>query len=293
MIKALGKRILRSLGLAPRRVTVSRRVGPWEEFTSNVRYQRAFIRHRKRDIPQLNALKNVHAGRDQCVIMGNGPSLNLLDLTLLKDEITFGFNAIWLNEKKMGFVPTYYSVADLLVAEDRHAQINAYKGSKIRFFPLERANLIRASEDVIFLWQLEADPYPQFATDVTLGIYGGDTVTYHALQLAYHMGFRTAILIGMDHDFEVAADIERVAARHGSDELTSVSADANHFHPDYFGSGYRWHDPRIDLMEAAFEKAREVWEFDGRRILNATPGGKLEVFDRIDYATHFNSKAAE
>ena len=99
--------------------------------------------------------------------MGNGPSLNLLDLTLLKDEITFGFNAIWLNEKKMGFVPTYYSVADLLVAEDHHAQINAFKGSKIRFFPLERANLIRASEDVIFLLQLEVDPYPQFATDVT------------------------------------------------------------------------------------------------------------------------------
>ena len=233
-------------------------------------------------------MRDVYTAQDRCVIIGNGPSLNLLDLTLLRDEVTFGFNAIFLDQARMGFTPTYYSVVDLLVAEDRYSQINDYVGPKIKFFPLERANLIRAAEDVVFLWQLDADPYPQFSEDVSLGIYGGQSVTYYALQLAYHMGFGTAILIGMDHSFQVSEDIGRVAARHGADELTSATPDPNHFHPSYFGPGYRWHDPQIELMEAAYHRAREAWELDGRRIFNATPGGRLEVFERIDYASELD-----
>ena len=36
-------------------------------------------------------------------------------------------------------------------------------------------------------------------------------------------------------------------------------------------------------MERAYIRAREVFEADGRRILNATKGGQLEVFPRVDY----------
>ena len=283
MIKDIGKAVFRLLGLAPRRVGVSRRVGFWDELVGNIRYQRAFRRHPEIDIPRLRRLRHLHAQKDRCFIIGNGPSLNQLDLLPLGHEITFGFNAVFLNAEKMGFAPSYYVVADTLVSEDRHEQINRYRGPRMKFFPLERASLIRPQEDVTFFWQLYADPYPQFSTDISEGIFGGYTVTYHALQIAYYMGFRQAILIGMDHNWTVSQETERVAGRAGCDELTSQDDDPNHFHPDYFGKGYRWHDPAIDMMEAAYSKARQVWEADGRQILNATPGGKLEVFNRTDY----------
>ena len=38
---------------------------------------------------------------DRCVIIGNGPSLRSMDLSSLKDEVTFGMNRIYLLFDKM------------------------------------------------------------------------------------------------------------------------------------------------------------------------------------------------
>ena len=57
----------------------------------------------------------------------------------------------------------------------------------------------------------------------------------------------------------------------------------NHIHPDYFGPGYRWHDPNVARMEAAYRCARRELESAGITVMNATAGGHLEVFDRVAY----------
>ncbi len=41
---------------------------------------------------------------------------------------------------------------------------------------------------------------PKFASDARGRLWEGATVTYVALQLAYHMGFEQVILIGVDHN---------------------------------------------------------------------------------------------
>ena len=38
-------------------------------------------------------------------------------------------------------------------------------------------------------------------------------------------------------------------------------------------------------MLANYQLAKLMYDADGRRIVNATPGGKLEMFDRVDYET--------
>ena len=63
---------------------------------------------------KIASFHNIHKGK-RCVIIGNGPSLNKLDLTKLKNEITFGVNAIYTNMDNMGFLPTYYVVEDILL----------------------------------------------------------------------------------------------------------------------------------------------------------------------------------
>ena len=82
---------------------------------------------------RLLSYKNKHVG-ERAFIIGNGPSLNKLDLTLLKDDYTFGVNGIFLNREKMGYDPTYYVVEDVFVAEDRAKEINSYQGPKAQFF---------------------------------------------------------------------------------------------------------------------------------------------------------------
>ena len=100
-------------------------------------------------------------------------------------------------------------------------------------------------------------------------------MTYVALQIAYYMGFTEAILIGVDHNF----------ATRGRANVTVVSEgdDPNHFSPSYFGPGFRWQLPDLVASERAYRLAKEAYEADGRRVLDATVDGKLKVFPKVDY----------
>jgi len=64
--------------------------------------------------------------------------------------------------------------------------------------------------------------------------------------------------------------------------------DPNHFAPNYFGRGYRWHDPNVDKMEEAYKEAEKVTKENGVTIYHATIGGKCEVFERVDYYSLFS-----
>ena len=63
--------------------------------------------------------------------------------------------------------------------------------------------------------------------------------------------------------------------------------DPNHFHPEYFGKGKTWHDPKLHNVLKSYQMAKLVFEQSGRKILNATVGGKLELFDRVNFEDLF------
>jgi hypothetical protein len=70
-------------------------------------------------------------------------------------------------------------------------------------------------------------------------------------------------------------------------QWTSHGDDPNHFHPDYFGKGRKWHDPALPRMRKAYTAARRYCDSRGVTVLNATPGTKLDVFDKIDFSSLF------
>jgi len=232
----------------------------------------------------LAKFANKYAGR-RAFIIGNGPSLNKTDLTKLKGEITFGVNSIFYNFDQMGFKPTFYVVEDRLVAEDRAEEIKALTGTT-KIFGTELQYCLGGSLETIWanvIYDFSNYPgFPNFSKDADQCLWVGGTVSYLCMQLAYYMGFSEVYLVGFDHDYIVPKDVEIQGT-----VITSTSDDPNHFHPDYFGKGKRWHDPRTDRMELAYKRAREVFEENGRIIVNATVGGKLEVFPRIDYELIF------
>ncbi len=235
-------------------------------------------------ITGLQTLANKYAGR-RAFIIGNGPSLKSMDLTKLKNEITFGVNSIFYNFDKMGFKPTFYVVEDKLVAEDRAEEIKALtKMTKI--FGTELQYCLAGSLETIWadvIYDFTDYPgFPNFSEDAAKCLWVGGTVSYLCMQLAYYMGFSEVYLVGFDHNYTVPDDAKIEGA-----VITSNSDDPNHFHPDYFGKGKRWHDPRTDRMELAYKRAKEIFERDGRKIYNATAGGKLEIFPRLDYERLF------
>jgi hypothetical protein len=230
---------------------------------------------------RLRRLHNAYQGR-RCFIIGNGPSLAQTDLTNLADEVTIGCNGLFLIFDKMGYLPTFYAVEDYLVAEDRAASINAIRGTT-KIFPEELNYCLKGDADTIFInFQYEQfEGFPAFSERLDKVGWWGGTVTYLNLQLAYYLGCRQVYLIGLDHNYDVPHDVDPRTDQEVV--IVSQTADVNHFDGSYFGPGYRWHNPRVDRMERAYVAARRFAEQHGMKIYNATIGGKLEVFPRVNY----------
>lgn len=229
---------------------------------------------------RLEALRNRHAGQ-RAIVMGSGPSLNRMDLRPLRHEITFGSNAIYLLEERLGFLPTYLTVEDPLPAEDNAKELNALRGTT-KIFAHDLAHCLRSDPNTVYVFfdryrVGDEDPgFPFFSMDALRRVYWGGTVAYMSLQLAYYMGIREVYLIGIDLDYKIPDHAE-------GDVIVSREADQSHFHPDYFGPGKRWHHPKVERMARAFERAADCFAAKGGAVWNATAGGKLESLSRVDY----------
>ena len=71
---------------------------------------------------------------ERCFIIGNGPSINQQDLSLMKDDFAIGVNGIFLAADVMGFAPSFYVVEDTMVVKDNLEEIRAYHAGH-KFFP--------------------------------------------------------------------------------------------------------------------------------------------------------------
>jgi hypothetical protein len=229
---------------------------------------------RRASVRQLASLKDIHDG-ERCFIIGNGPSLKDTDLSRLRGEHTFGMNRIYLLFPELGFATSYYLCVNSLVVEQCAADIRALGMPK--FLSWRSRDLIQPTQDMIFLHTTYTGP--KFACDARGRLWEGATVTYVALQLAFHMGFEQVILIGVDHNY----------AAQGKPNTTVVSQgdDLSHFHRGYFGKGFRWQLPDLETSERAYRMARQAYQETGRQVIDATVGGKLTVFPKADYASLF------
>lgn len=267
----------------------------FDERLSGIRIVRDIYRDRLDSVyrPALRALRERYKGSKRCFIIGNGPSLNRTDLSVLKDEVTFAVNGFFLKATELDWRPTFYVVEDHLVAEDRRRSINAFKGST-KLFPVYLGYCLDEGRDTIFFNHLPRKSFPNgfdFSTDAAEATYTGCTVTFTCMQLAFYLGFEEIYLIGVDASYDLPKDVEQ-ADSYSVGVLDMKSDDPNHFHPDYFGKGFRWHDPQVGKMVEAYREARRVVDGTGQRIYNATLGGKLEVFERRAFADLFPSVRA-
>lgn len=224
----------------------------------------------------FNSLRNRYQGQ-RCFVLGNGPSLTVSDLELLKDEVTFAANKIYLCFDETSWRPTFYSVEDLLVAQNCRAEILAVDGTTKIFADHMLPYLPRQANHHYARWLPPMDnrsPFREFSTDLTKGIAWGSTITYSMLQMAVHMGFREIFILGLDHSY-----VEPKTKDGGA--LVS-EGEVNHFHPDYRKPGERWHYPVLDRLEHSYQYAKEFCDSIGVKVYNSSRFTKLETFPRVD-----------
>jgi hypothetical protein len=229
----------------------------------------------------LLALKNRHSAK-RCFVIGNGPSLSVADLDRLKGEITFAANKIYLAFEQTDWRPTYYLVEDSMVVRQNFERINRLDGMT-KLFPYRLKRWAPTFDNALY-FNLRFKRYylgrPRFGVDALDALYWGSTIVYTCIQMACYMGIREIYLIGIDFNFSVPSQTtsknKAVLISHG---------EKNHFHPDYRPPGEKWYQPNLHHQRQAFLSADNAVKAMGGHIFNATRGGKLDIFKRVDFDT--------
>lgn len=238
----------------------------WVSHNRDSSYTDWFLRFR----PDLEKFAGLHAGED-CFLIGNGPSLNRTDLSALKGYHAIGLNKIHLIFARCPVDLSYHVAVNPYVIEQSFQDFERY--SCPSFLSYNNTQVAKRSGGLFYLYTHGAPLC--FSESVLQRISEGWTVTFVALQIAYFMGFRRVYLIGVDHSFQVKGNPNEMQVLQGED--------VNHFAPNYF-QGKEWQLPDLEGSEMAYRLAKFAFDRAGREILDATIGGKLDIFKKVEFS---------
>ena len=242
---------------------------------------------------KISRFRNLHKG-ERCFIVCNGPSLTPEDLDCIAGEYSFGSNRIYNMFPHTKWRPTYYCEADPYVSKviERQDMESILSGGSKCFLNLrccdDYPEGTKENEDVYFyyikpIFAIESikneKRLPQFSEKLDEYAYSGLTITYEMLQLAAYMGFTEMYIIGCDNNYKHSIE---------SGTLTENKEMETNY-PKEMGEP----DNRIPLQTfnpkttLAYEAAKEYAEAHGMKIYNATRGGRLEVYERVDFDNLF------
>lgn len=220
-----------------------------------------------------------------CILIGNGPSLNKVSTELLSLYPSFGSNCIFYMKEDNGFTPTYHVVEDNKVFEENKDAIAAYDGPT-KIYPREYCEKLE-SHQFDFQFELDQGFYlksskcygiPRFNCQQSKVLYSGQSVTIVMLQIAFNLGFRNIFLVGMD--FNYVTNSQNIKSENNN-HIVSQGDDPNHFNAKYFGKGKTWKDPKLNRVLRSYFHAQSMFRSFGGCIYNSTEGGKLEIFPRL------------
>lgn len=246
------------------KVKVKNLVRPLFYFAMNPRVKRLC----KSTEHRLENYRNKHMG-ERCFIIGNGPSLNKEDLEKLDSEITFACNRIYVMFDNLKWRPTYYSCQDPTIIRSCINEINNQK-KLIKFIKPTGEKKYDINDAIYFNVNYSFSKNrkkPPFSDNMRLGIYDGLSVVYSQMQIAAYMGFKEIYLIGVDCNYSI-------------DNRTineNSYPDKRMYEPKKVGM-----PPDFEYTFKAYYSAKEYCKEKGIVIKNATRGGKLEVFDRVN-----------
>lgn len=233
---------------------------------------------------KLTRYKSKYTGR-RCFFIGNGPSLRAEDLTRLKEngEITFAFNRIYNIFDQTLWRPDFYISQDekmLAGCADIVCQLKA----EAKFIPIQFKWWHNISIDNAVYFNLENQNTDksedmQFSDEIACNIYNSSTCMYTAAQIAAYMGFKEIYLIGVDHHFHIS--------QNNQGQIVIDSSVKDYFTDKYNTDKDQLYIPNTERSTLTYIAMKKHCDERGINVFNATRGGKLEVFERIDFETLF------
>lgn len=205
---------------------------------------------------------------ERCFIICTGPSLTLEDVESLRGEYTFSMNSITKIFPQTTWRPNFYLIQDEAGYLKLEKDLLTYD-FEIRFTSDMLVDQLKINDDyIIYPFDMlnhtpngiHMSPRFFFSDNAYAIIYDGFSVTFSAMQLAVYMGFKEIYLVGCDCNY---------------------SGEKKHF--INYDTARTFVPIDIDQkMIEAYREAKKYADGHGIKIYNATRGGQLEVFERVN-----------
>ena len=242
-----------------------------KSFLSEQRYMQNFS-----DIGNLplSSFRDKYKGK-RIFIIGNGPSIKDTPLDLLRNEYTFAMNRIALTYRSTKWRPSFFLCTTTNVARpDWNKDIRESIELGIPSFVWRDLKSYLPPGDNVFYVDCtygtqvtEYAPDEWWSDDIENAVCKFGTSMLPVLQIAMYMGFESIYLLGCDLGFT---------------ENTDSLCDQNHFHSGYGTPGFSAAILNVN-MKAAHELTLRAAKRKKVQIYNATIGGELEVYPRVNF----------
>ena len=222
----------------------------------------------------------------RCFVLGNGPSLNKTPLHLLENEYSWGVNQVHMIYPHTTWRPTHVTFAEMTAggpdwfpkiwaAVKANQQAKRFARDDAWWWTDEmeaiRPKVIRFNacthHDILDERPIE-ERYKKIPTEFhfpQICKFGGSVPM--TIQLAIQEGFDEVYLLGCD--------------------LGHKAGTSNHFHPDYALTRGITAEKAIKRNEANTMGHQFIYNNSPIPIYNATIGGELEVYPRVDFDSLF------
>ena len=214
--------------------------------------------------------------------MGTGPSIRELDVDLLQGQVVFVTNgAHTLPRLKYRY---FVTVAESYWRQHQR-EIETLSCERV-FLPFWLQGSLNPSANTTWL----NAPMPrsrdaagqsiqtplEFSLSPDRFVALGGTVIFVCLQLAYHLGFSRAVLLGVDHNY---SEWGMRSQNPGGRFFSAKKYSDLHFARGYYRQGTFHCD--LDAAERAYRVSKDAFARDGRVVVNATEGTHLHIYPKV------------
>lgn len=250
--------------------------------------RRLHIPHFYNQYKNIEQLKNCEKGK-RCFIIATGPSLRIEDLEQLKDEVTIAVNGIYRIFDQTDWRPTYYRVGDLSWFKrnlyNNLEIIESFCKKKAVINDTIRDNVAsnKLGDKTIVVPMSFINNYMKFkkrffrySWNLLHGMYTGGTITNGSICLATYLGCKEIYLLGCDCDYmskikHIGIDGENIKDIIKDEEKETIPI----------------------KQQTGYQRVKEAVSKRNVKVYNATRGGKLEVFPRVNFDEIIGKKNEE
>lgn len=242
---------------------------------------------KKKNGYRLLKLQNAYAGK-RCFIICNGPSLDADDLTKIYEngDVSIGMNTIAKIYDKTPWRPTFLSVTDDIIFAKMHRKMVEECESGVKIYDATRyLQSKKAKGEKVYLTfdeSIELLDKPKFDTDVFHKLPSIGTSTYSIIEFVTFLGCKEIYIIGCDMSYSINKN------RDGS--ITYNESGKNHFFAKEEDALVLTNQKPVEIwkLQVAFDSAARFAKEYNLKIYNATRGGYLESFTRVNFDQLFS-----